>query len=287
MKRDGKKTIRTFADLKTAGERLALVTAYDYPTARLADEAGVDGILVGDTLGMVVLGYETTLPVTMDEMLHHVKAVTRAQTRALVIADMPFLSYQASDEEGLRNAGRMLKEGGAGAVKLEGGERVVPLVRRLVEAGIPVMGHLGMTPQSVRQFGSFRLQGKSPEAAATLLEDARRLAEAGCFAIVLELIPCELAARITAEVSVPTIGIGAGADCDGEVQVMHDLLGLFDWFVPRHTRRYAELAGVGVEALRRYVADVRARRFPAEENTFHAKEVGAPGVSKRRQASGG
>ena len=275
---NGKKTIRTFAQRKTDRERLALVTAYDYPMARLADEADVDGILVGDTLGMVVLGYDTTLPVTMDEMLHHVKAVTRARPRALVIADLPFLSYQAGDDEGVRNAGRMLKEGGADVVKIEGGERVVPLVRRLVSAGIPVMGHLGMTPQSVRQFGSFRLQGKSPDDAGRLLDEARMLAEAGCFAIVLELIPAELAAQITAAIPVPTIGIGAGPDCDGEVQVINDLLGLFEWFVPRHTRQYAQLAQTAQTALKQYVDDVRAGRFPAEENTFHAPELAEAGV---------
>jgi len=272
-----KNTIRTFAQRKERGERLVLVTAYDYPTARLADGAGVDAILVGDTLGMVVLGYDTTIPVTVEEMLHHVKAVARARPRALIIADLPFLSYQANDDDGVRNAGRMLKEGGAGAVKVEGGERVVPLVRRLVSAGIPVMGHIGMTPQSVNQFGSFRVQGRARGDAGRLLEEARLLADAGCFAIVIEMAPAELAARITETVSVPTIGIGAGPDCDGEIQVMHDLLGLFDRFVPRHTRQYAVLSEIASEALQQYVADVRAGRFPTEANTFHECDLADPG----------
>jgi 3-methyl-2-oxobutanoate hydroxymethyltransferase len=262
-------TVRDFVRKKEQGERLVLLTAYDYPTALYVDAAGVDGILVGDTLGMVVLGYESTLPVTMEEMLHHTRAVTRAAKRSLVIADLPFLSYQASEDEAVRNAGRMLKEGGAHAVKIEGGRRVAGLVHRLVEAGIPVMGHLGMTPQSVRAFGGFRVQGKGKVAGRRLLEDARLLEEAGAFAIVLELIPSELAGAITGAVHIPTIGIGAGPGCDGEVQVFHDLLGLFEWFVPRHTKRYAQLGSIIQSAVARYVDEVRRGLFPTEENAFH------------------
>ena len=269
-------TVPELVAMKSRGERIVVVTAYDYPTALYADQAGVDAILVGDTLGMVVLGYPTTLPVSMEEILHHVRAVTRAQPKALVIADMPFLSYQAGADDAVRNAGRFLKEGGAAAVKLEGGAAVVPIVKRLVAAGIPVMGHLGMTPQSVHGLGGFRVQGREPEQARRLLEEACLLEEAGVFSIVLELIPAELAGAVTAALSVLTIGIGAGPDCDGEVQVFHDLLGLFEGVLPRHTKRYAETGQTAVAALKQYVEDVRARRFPAEENTFHEPRLQDP-----------
>jgi 3-methyl-2-oxobutanoate hydroxymethyltransferase len=258
---------------KARGERIVVVTAYDYPTALYADQAGVDAILVGDTLGMVVLGYPTTLPVTMEEMLHHVRAVGRAQPKALVIADMPFLSYQVSADEAVRNAGRLLKEGGAAAVKLEGGAAVAPVVARLVAAGIPVMGHLGMTPQSVHELGGFRVQARHPEAARQLLQDARELEAAGAFGIVLELVPAEVAQAVTEALRIPTIGIGAGARCDGEVQVFHDLLGLFEWFVPRHTKRYAEIGKTIRDALAQYAEEVRSGAFPAEENTFHQPDL--------------
>lgn len=266
-------TIPELIARKSRGERIVMVTAYDYPTALYADQAGVDAILVGDTLAMVVLGYDTTLPVTMEEMLHHVRAVARARPKALVIADMPFLSYQVSPEEALRNAGRMLKEGGAAAVKLEGGERTAPVVARLVQAGIPVLGHVGLTPQSVHELGGFRVQAREPASARQLLQDALALEAAGAFGVVLELVPAEVARVVTRRLRIPTIGIGAGPDCDGEVQVLHDLLGLFEWFVPRHTKRYAELGRAIREAVQRYAEEVRARAFPAEENTFHQPEL--------------
>lgn len=269
-------TVPGLVKKKALGERIVVLTAYDYPSAQYADQAGVDAILVGDTLGMVVLGHPTTLPVTMEEMLHHVRAVTRARTKALVIADMPFLSYQADEDEAVRNAGRLLKEGGAQAVKLEGGGRMVPLVRRLVCTGIPVMGHLGMTPQSVHEFGGFRVQARQPDQARQLLEQALALEEAGAFAVVLELVPAEVAKAVTAALEIPTIGIGAGPGCDGEVQVFHDLVGLFEWFLPRHTKRYAEVGQVIREALARYAEEVRAGSFPAEENTFHQRDLEDP-----------
>jgi 3-methyl-2-oxobutanoate hydroxymethyltransferase len=266
-------TVRDFLRRKERGERLALVTAYDYPSALYVDAAGVDGILVGDSLGMVVLGHETTLPVTMEEMIHHTRAVARGTRRALVIADMPFLSYQASEDEALRNAGRLLKEGGARAVKLEGGRRVVETVRRMVEAGIPVMGHVGMTPQSVHAMGGFRVQGKGKNAGQALLDEALMLEDAGAFAVVLEVIPTELAELITRALRVPTIGIGAGPGCDGEVQVFHDLLGMFEGFAPRHTRRYAQIGDVIRDAVGRYVEDVRHGLFPTDENSFHDRDL--------------
>lgn len=261
---------------KARGERIVVMTAYDYPSALFADGAGVDAILVGDSLGMVVLGHPTTLPVTMDEMLHHVRAVTRARPAALVIADMPFLSYQAGTDEAVRNAGRLLKEGGASAVKVEGGSHVVETVRRLVAAGIPVMSHLGLTPQSIHELGGFRVQARRPEHARRLLGDAHLLEAAGAFAVVLELIPAEVAAVVSRELRIPTIGIGAGPDCDGEVQVFHDILGLFEWFVPKHTKRYAALGDEIRTALARYVEDVRSGAFPAEDNTFRQPELKDP-----------
>ena len=262
-------TVATLAAMKERGEKIAVVTAYDYPSALYADRAGVDAILVGDSLGMVVLGYATTLPVTMEDMLHHVRAVVRGATRCLVIADMPFLSYQAGQDEAVVNAGRLLKDG-AGAVKVEGGASVAPLVRRLVDAGIPVMGHLGMTPQSVRRFGGWRVQGKTEAAARELLDDARRLQDAGAFGIVLEMVPVELSEAVSNALEIPTIGIGAGVACDGQVQVLHDILGLFDAFLPRHARRYAQLGEAMQAAVAQYTADVRSGGFPAEENTSHA-----------------
>jgi 3-methyl-2-oxobutanoate hydroxymethyltransferase len=266
--------ITDFPAKKQRGEKLVLLTAYDFPTAFYVDAAGVDGILVGDTLGMVVLGHETTLPVTMEQMLDRAAAVARAAKRALVIADMPFLSYQVNDDEAVRNAGRFLKEAGAHAVKLEGGHRIAGLVRRLTEAGIPVMGHLGMTPQSVHQFGGFRLQGRGREEAEQMLADAVELQAAGAFSLVLELVPAELAAAITKAITIPTIGIGAGPACDGEVQVFHDILGLFEWLKPRHTKRYAELGKLIQRAVAQYAAEVRAGHFPADENSFHVPELG-------------
>lgn len=262
--------------MKKRGERIVVVTAYDYPTARYADAAAVDAILVGDSLGMVVLGHSTTIPVTLDDMLHHVRAVVRAQPKALVIADMPFMTFQISPEEALRNAGRLLKEGGARAVKVEGGERTVPVVQRLTAAGIPVVGHLGLTPQSVNETGGFRVQAKTPADAAQLLCDARAMEAAGAFAVVLELVPAEVAKGVTKAIGIPTIGIGAGPDCDGEVQVFHDVVGLLDWFVPRHTRRYADIGAQIKSALEQYAAEVRGGAFPGEEHTIRQPDLGDP-----------
>ncbi len=262
-----KVTTSVFRQKKERGEPITMLTAYDYPTALAEDEAGVDSILVGDTLGMVVLGYQTTLPVTMDEMLHHARAVSRGARYALLIGDMPFMSYQASTEEAVRNAGRFLKEGGMEAIKLEGGRERVDAIRHIVGAGIPVMGHLGLTPQSVNQFGGFRTQGKTASAAKRLLEDALMLEEAGCFSLVLESVPAQLAEVISQRLSIPTIGIGAGAGCDGQVLVTHDLLGLFDRFTPKFVKKYADLRGEMQRAFTQYIADVQQREFPAAEHS--------------------
>ncbi len=248
--------------------KLTELTAYDYPTALLVDQSGIDMILVGDSLAMVVLGQEDTLSVDMDVMIHHTKAVALAAKHALVIGDMPFMSYQASVEQAVLNAGRFLKEGRAQAVKLEGGKRVVPQVEAIVAAGIPVQGHIGLTPQSSAQMGGFRVQGKTAQAAKALIEDAQALADAGCFSIVLEAIPTPIAARITESLPVPTIGIGAGPHCDGQVLVVHDVLGLFDRFLPRFVKRYAELSTPIRDALRRYKEEVESGAFPGPEHTF-------------------
>ncbi len=248
--------------MKEMGEKIVVLTAYDYPVGRLADQAGVDVLLVGDSIGMVVFGLENTLPVTMEMMLPHTVAVARAATRALVVGDMPFLSYQVSMEEAIRNAGRFVQEAGAQAVKLEGGSTVAPIVERLTSIGIPVMGHLGMTPQSVHAFGGHTRQGKKESAAIRIREDALRLQDAGAFAVVLELVPSELAAEITEELSIPTIGIGAGPRCDGQVQVVHDLLNLYDKFVPKHAKQYAKLWDQIGDALKTYTEEVRTGVFP-------------------------
>lgn len=261
-----KVTVPRLAEMKREGRKIVMVTAYDYPTAALADEAGVDVILVGDSLGMVVLGYESTLPVTIDQMLHHVQPVARAARRALVVADMPFLSYQGSADEAVMNCGRMLKEGGAHAVKIEGGEVMAPLVARLVGSGIPVLGHVGLLPQSVYQVGGHRVQGKTAEGARQLLRDAAALESAGAFAVVLELVPRALAEAVSARLSIPTIGIGAGAGCDGQVQVLHDLIGLSER-VPRHARRLLDLRSAIRGALETYAAEVREGRFPGPDQS--------------------
>jgi 3-methyl-2-oxobutanoate hydroxymethyltransferase len=266
-------SIHDLKAMKKRGEKIAMLTAYDYPTARILDEAGVPIILVGDSLGMVVLGYDSTLPVTMDDMVHHTKAVVRGSQRAHVVGDMPFMSYQASPEDALRNAGRLMQEAGAQSVKLEGGRSVAETVRRLVEAGIPVMGHIGLTPQSLHQFGGYKVQGKTPAAAVKLLNDARVLEEAGAYAIVLETIPAVLARLITERVSVPTIGIGAGPHCDGQVQVLHDMLGLYPEFVPKHAKQYAHLAEEAGRAVREYLAEVAEGRFPTEKESFIMDEA--------------
>jgi 3-methyl-2-oxobutanoate hydroxymethyltransferase len=255
-------------EMKRRGELVSVVTAYDFPTARLADEAGVDILLVGDSLGTVVLGYDSTLPVTMADMLHHTRAVTRAHPRALVVADMPFMSYQASDEQAVANAGRLVQHGGADAVKLEGGERVIGAVRRIVAAGIPVMGHLGLTPQSVLAFGGYRVQARGEADQERLAREAAGLQQAGCFALVLEGIPSRLGAHVSRELTIPTIGIGAGPGCDGQVLVSHDLLGLTQGHVPKFVRRYAELGDETRRAFERFVADIRARAFPSDRESY-------------------
>jgi 3-methyl-2-oxobutanoate hydroxymethyltransferase len=254
--------------LKRKGEPITVVTAYDFPTARLADQAGVEILLVGDSLGTVVLGYDSTLPVTMADMLHHTRAVTRAKPSALVVGDMPFMSYQASTEQAVANAGRFVQEGGADAVKLEGGARVIEAVRRIVEAGIPVMGHLGLTPQSVLAFGGYKVQARGEADQERLVADARALEQAGCFALVLEGIPARLGAVVSRELQIPTIGIGAGVQCDGQVLVSHDLLGLYLGHQPKFVRRYAELGDATRDAFARYVADVKARRFPTDAESY-------------------
>jgi 3-methyl-2-oxobutanoate hydroxymethyltransferase len=272
MPKSARVTINDIRALTRRGEPIVMLTAYDFPSARLVDQAGADIILVGDTLGMVVLGYDTTVPVTMDEMLHHVKAVTRGAKRAFVVADMPFMSYQTGPTDALRNAARFLKEAGAHAIKLEGGVAVAETVRALVDAGIPTMGHIGLTPQAVHQFGGWKVQGKTPQSAIRLMNDALALERAGAFAVVLELVPAALAALISKRLRVPTIGIGAGAGCDGQVQVFHDLLGLFDEFTPKHTKRYLNAGELMRSALTAYASDVREGRFPTEEQSFSMDE---------------
>ncbi len=254
-------------------QKITCLTAYDYPTARLLDEAGVDVLLVGDSLGMVVLGYESTLPVTMEEMLHHTRAVRRGTRRALVVADMPYGSYHTDTAESLRNAVRFVKEAGAEAVKVEGGERRLELIVRLTEAEIPVMGHVGLTPQSVNALGGYRVQGKTPDAAEQLLRDARSVEAAGAFAVVLEAVPRELAAQITRELRIPTIGIGAGPDCDGQILVVHDLLGLTFNQTPKFARQYANLGEVISNAVREYCEDVRSGGFPSDAESYHAPQA--------------
>jgi 3-methyl-2-oxobutanoate hydroxymethyltransferase len=249
-----------------------MLTAYDYSTAKIVDEAGIPLILVGDSLGMVVLGYESTIPVTMEEMLHHTKAVVRGTKRAMVIGDMPFMTYHISVDDALYNAARFIQEGGAQAVKLEGGVTVAEKVRRIVECGIPVMGHIGLTPQSIYQLGGFTVQGKTPEAAARLLEDARALEQAGAFAIVLETVPAQLARIITDKVSIPTIGIGAGIDCDGQVQVINDILGSYTEFVPNHAKQYAKLTDIIQKAVTEYLNEVKAGSFPTEKQSYSIDE---------------
>jgi 3-methyl-2-oxobutanoate hydroxymethyltransferase len=258
------------ADSSTNSQKIVCLTAYDYPTARLLDEAGVDVILVGDSLAMVVLGHESTLPVTLDEMLHHARAVRRGTKHALVVADMPFGSYHSETAESLRNAVRFVKEAGVEAVKVEGGERRLELIARLTEAEIPVMGHVGLTPQSVNALGGYRVQGKTVDSAEQLLRDARAVEAAGAFAIVLEAVPRELATQITRELRIPTIGIGAGPDCDGQILVVHDLLGLTFEQTPKFARKYANVGEVISNAVREYCADVRNGAFPSDSESYHS-----------------
>lgn len=265
-------TIGEIKEMKRRGEKIPMLTAYDYATAQMLDEAGVPLILVGDSLGMVVLGYETTIPVTMEEMLHHTKAVVRGTKRALIVGDMPFMTYHTSIAEALHNAARFIQEGGAQAVKLEGGERVAEVVRRVVECGMPVMGHIGLTPQSVNQMSGFKVQGKTPEAASQLLRDACALEQAGAFSIVLESVPAPLAKLITEAIDIPTIGIGAGVHCDGQVQVISDLLGLFTDFVPRHAKQYARLGVAIRSAVGDYIKEVQASSFPTKKESYTMDE---------------
>lgn len=269
------------------GDKLRMITAYDAPSARVADRAGADIILVGDSLANVVLGYESTPQVTMDEMIHHTAAVTRTGPRALVVGDMPWLSYHITPEETVRNAGRFVQEGGVGAVKLEGGAKRVETIRVVLDAEIPVMGHIGLTPQSVHAMGGYEVQGRGLEAAHALMADAVALADAGVFSIVLEGVPDVVAAMITEEVPVPTIGIGAGPDCDGQVLVYHDVLGLHDGFLPKFVRKYAELADTAVDALERFFADIQSGKFPSDEETYHLSDEVAAALREGRKPSGG
>ena len=261
-------TINDIKAMKEKGEKITMLTAYDYSTAKIVDEVGIPLILVGDSLGMVVLGYESTIPVTMDEMIHHTKAVVRGTKQAMVIGDMPFMTYHVSVDDALRNAARFIQEAGAQAVKLEGGVTVAEKVRRVVQCGIPVQGHIGLTPQSIHQLGGHKVQGRSPEAAIRTIEDAQALEEAGVFSIVLETVPAPLAALITEKVSVPTIGIGAGISCDGQVQVINDILGSFADFVPKHAKQYAKLTDIIRDAVTEYHHEVRAGSFPTDKQSF-------------------
>ncbi len=274
-----KVTKNTILDMRARGEKIAALTSYDYLSARIVDESGIDMILIGDSLGMVVLGYENTLPVTMEEIIHHTKAVVRARPKALVVADMPFMSYQASVEDAVRNAGRLVKEGGAESVKLEGGHRYVPVIEAIVQASIPVVGHLGLTPQSLHQFGGYRVQGRDSRSADLLVSDAVALERAGCFSFVLEGIPWQLAQRITEAVSIPTIGIGAGPRCSGQILVINDMLGIHDKPLPRFVKKYDELGARMQEAVSAYVRDVKEGNFPAMEHCYDAE-----GLKKDRTA---
>jgi 3-methyl-2-oxobutanoate hydroxymethyltransferase len=260
--------------MKTRGERIAMLTAYDYRSARLFDAAGVDALLVGDSLGMVVLGHDSTVPVTLEDIIHHTRPVVRGASRALVVADLPFMTYTVSQQQALTNAARLVQEGGAQAVKLEGGRTLAPTVEALVRSGIPVMGHIGLTPQAILRLGGYRVQGRDKVAAQQLLDDAKALEEAGAFGIVLELIAAPLADRITEHVSVPTIGIGAGVGCDGQIQVMHDILGydIPGEFVPKHAKAFASLGQTVLDGVKNYVAEVRGGQFPASEHSFSMEE---------------
>jgi 3-methyl-2-oxobutanoate hydroxymethyltransferase len=261
-------SVKDFVRMKRASRKIAMLTAYDYYTARFLDASGIDGILVGDSANMVFYGEDSTLSITLDQMIYHTKAVARAVARALVVADMPFMSYQVNPDEALRNAGRFLKEAGAAAVKIEGGLPMIPTVRRLIDIGIPVMGHVGLIPQSIHRFGGYSVRGRGDAERSFLKESAEALADAGCFAIVLEAITADLATEISAAIPTPTIGIGAGAGCDGQILVTNDMLGLFEDFQPKFVRRYANLAATMKDAFARYLDDVRAGRFPSADETY-------------------
>ncbi|MBN1828595.1 MAG: 3-methyl-2-oxobutanoate hydroxymethyltransferase [Deltaproteobacteria bacterium] len=271
MSKEGKLNkinLSVIRDMKSRNEKIAMITAYDYPTAKIVDEAGVDIILVGDSLGMVVLGYDSTLPVTMEDMIHHTKAAVRGTERAMVIVDMPFMSYQVSCEEALQNAGRLMKESGAHGVKLEGGREIADTIRKIVAAGIPVMAHLGLTPQSVHQLGGYKVQGKKEPEAKRMMEDAAIVQEAGAFLLILECVPVKLAFEITASLDIPTVGIGAGVGCDGQVLVLHDMLGFYDRFVPKFVKKYAALSDNVRSAVNQYVKEVKESTFPDDAHSF-------------------
>jgi len=263
-----KTTVQDLLKKKTEGRKISMLTAYDYPFAQIVDEAGIDAVLVGDSLGVVVQGLENTLPVTMDEMIYHTRMVSRAVKNALVIGDMPFMSYQASIQDAVRNAGRFLKEGGAAAIKIEGGSEIADRIRAMIRSDIPVMAHIGLTPQSIHRMGGYKVQGKSKSAAKKLIEEARIVEDAGAFSLVLEGIPLTLAGEITKTLSIPTIGIGAGPHCDGQVLVLHDLLGLFDRFVPKFIKRYTNLKEEALKAMQEYKKEVEEGTFPSDEQSF-------------------
>ncbi len=265
-------TIDQIKEMKKKGEKIVMVTTYDYPTAKIVDEVGIPLILVGDSLGMVVLGYESTIPVTIEEVLHHTKAVVRGTRQALVVGDMPFMTYHISVEQALKNAARFIQEGGAQAIKLEGGVTVADKVQRMVDCGIPVMGHIGLTPQSVHQMGGYKAQGKTTSAAARLLDDAKALEQAGAFGIVVETVPTALASLMSKRVSIPVIGIGSGVECDGQIQVINDLLGLFTDFVPRHAKQYVKLSEIIKNALTDYRNEVTSGSFPTKKQSISIDE---------------
>ena len=265
---EGKVTVPEIGKMKQAGKKITSLTAYDYSFAKILDEAGIDILLVGDSLGSVIQGQESTLPVTLDEMVYHTRAVVRGRKRALVVADMPFLSFQISVEEAKRNAGRFLQEGGAEAVKLEGGVVVLQTIQAIVRMGVPVMGHVGLTPQWIHRFGGYRVQGKEKAEREAVLKDALAVEEAGAFSVVLEGIPADLAREITQQLSIPTIGIGAGVNCDGQVLVVHDMLGLFDVYTPKFVKKYADLKTVMAKAVKNFIAEVREKKFPDEKHSF-------------------
>ncbi|MQG34444.1 MAG: 3-methyl-2-oxobutanoate hydroxymethyltransferase [SAR202 cluster bacterium] len=276
----GNVSVLDVAEMKARGEKIPMITAYDFTSAQISDRAGIPLLLVGDSLGMVVLGYDSTIPVTMEDMLHHSKAVARGASRAMIVVDLPFMSYQVDASQAMANAARLMQEGGAHAVKLEGGETVAPTVRRLTEAGIPVMGHIGLTPQSVHALGGYKVQGRDQSRADQLIKDADALQEAGAFAVVLEVVPAELAGLITEGLTIPTIGIGAGPRCDGQVQVLHDMLGLYTDVQPKHVKRYAGLADVAQSALAGYAEEVRSRAFPTKEHSFSMDKAALKALSE-------
>jgi len=261
-------TVNTLREMKKTGEKITMLTAYDFLMASHLDECGIDMILVGDSVGNVVIGYENTIPVTMEEMIHHCSAVTRGVKNAMVIGDMPFMSYQVNPEQAVENAGRLVKESGVQAVKLEGGEEVLDTIKKIVQAGIPVMGHLGLTPQSINKFGGYGVRGAAAEEAQAIFADAKELEAAGVFSLVLEKVPASLAKDITRRLNIPTIGIGAGVDCDGQVLVTHDMLGMFEKFKPKFSKRYAELAKEMKRCYSQYISEVKEKKFPAQEHSF-------------------